>query len=59
MKCNPLLETDIIKNYKKLCRNINKCMDLHSNSTKLIDRNYKVNNVKGFEKFIEIMKEEA
>jgi hypothetical protein len=34
-------------------------MDLHSNSTKLIDRNYKVNNVKGFEKLIEIMKEEA
>lgn len=34
-------------------------MDLHSNSTKLIDRNYKINNVKEFEKLVEIMKEEA
>ena len=59
MNNNPLLETDIIKNYKKLCRNINKYMDLHSNSTKLIDRNYKINNIKEFEKLIEIMKEEA
>ena len=49
----------MIKNYKKLCRNINRCMDLHSNSTKLIDRNYKIENIKEFEKLIEIMKEEA
>lgn len=56
---NPLLETDLIKDYKTLCKNINLSMDLHSNSTKLIDRNYKIKNVKQIEKLIIIMKEEA
>lgn len=56
---NPLLEIDLIKNYKTLCKNINLCMDLHSNSTKLIDRNYKIKNAKQIERLIEIMKEEV
>ena len=59
MNTNPLLEVDLIKNYKKLCKNIIKSMDLHSNSTKLIDRNYVVKNMKDIGKIIDIMKEEA